>query len=155
MALFKRRQFIIYPQFQYTLIMTNLFILTTTLIFVGVLLSRSMRYLQTVGKTAELPDNHVYFQTLAVHEASIYTNLFIAAVLSIFVSTILTVVLSHRVAGPIYRLKKHLKNFIETNKYEKLFFRKNDFFSDLPDLVNTTLIKVADKSDKIGTDMKD
>ena len=47
--------------------------------------------------------------------------------------------LSHRIAGPIYRLNKDLKSYVENKGEDKLVikFRDNDFFQDLKDNVNT------------------
>jgi hypothetical protein len=43
--------------------------------------------------------------------------------------------------GPIYKLKNFLFAVNNGEKPEKLEFRKGDFFSDLPELVNQTLEK--------------
>lgn len=50
---------------------------------------------------------------------------------------------SHKIAGPIYKLQKHLKLIREGNN-EKLFFRKGDYFQELADDVNETFEQLED-----------
>jgi len=48
---------------------------------------------------------------------------------------------SHRIAGPIYRLKKELIHYLETGKQKKIFLREKDYFSDLADLISKVINK--------------
>lgn len=43
-------------------------------------------------------------------------------------------IISHRIAGPIYKLKQHLKD--PKLKNEPLQFRQNDFFKELGPMLN-------------------
>ena len=45
---------------------------------------------------------------------------------------------SHRIAGPIYKLSKHLRLIREGSKPGRLFFRKGDYFLELADEINET-----------------
>ena len=45
---------------------------------------------------------------------------------------------SHKIAGPLYKLQKHLKLLREDNNPGNLFFRKGDYFQELADDVNET-----------------
>jgi signal transduction histidine kinase len=58
---------------------------------------------------------------------------------------------THKVAGPIYKLQKHLKEIRENGIKGHLFFRKGDHFSELADDVNLTLdsIEESHKNDLI------
>lgn len=51
---------------------------------------------------------------------------------------------SHKIAGPLYKLQKHLKLIREDNNPEKLFFRKGDYFQELADDVNETFEHMED-----------
>jgi hypothetical protein len=46
---------------------------------------------------------------------------------------------SHRVAGPLYKLKKHLAEIRTNGIKDKLFFRKTDYFLEVADEVNQTM----------------
>jgi hypothetical protein len=45
-------------------------------------------------------------------------------------------VLTHRVAGPIWKVRAQLKKFLEGEEIGTIKFRKRDEFQDLPDLIN-------------------
>lgn len=47
------------------------------------------------------------------------------------------VVMTHRAAGPLYRINKHLDEFNTTKKFSKIVLREKDFFKDTADKINT------------------
>lgn len=46
---------------------------------------------------------------------------------------------SHRIAGPLYKLQKHLRAIREGLSPGKLFFRKGDYFQEIADDLNDTV----------------
>jgi len=48
-------------------------------------------------------------------------------------------IISHQIAGPMYKLKLFLKAIREEDKVGTLYFRKKDFFHDVADSVNETM----------------
>lgn len=52
---------------------------------------------------------------------------------------VLCVLFTHKVAGPLYKLKKYLTNLRNGHYEGKLFFRSGDYFTDLADEVNETV----------------
>lgn len=52
------------------------------------------------------------------------------------VAGFLVLQLSNKVAGPIYHLREHLKRVGSGQKNADLKFRENDFFQDIPELIN-------------------
>lgn len=56
-----------------------------------------------------------------------------------FFSLFASLIFSHKIAGPLYRLTLFLRQSpaeTDINNYPKLFFRKEDFFQDIPEKVN-------------------
>jgi hypothetical protein len=51
---------------------------------------------------------------------------------------------SHKIAGPLYKLQKHLKLIRENSAPNKLFFRKGDYFQELADDINETFDHLED-----------
>ncbi len=43
---------------------------------------------------------------------------------------------SHKIAGPMYKLQKFLKEKIQSSEHGKLFFRKGDYFHEVADGLN-------------------
>lgn len=58
---------------------------------------------------------------------------------------------SHKIAGPLYKLQKHLRAIREGLNPGKLFFRKGDFFQDVAEDINHTIEHIEDgyKSDLV------
>lgn len=134
-----RRKFIIYPQFQYVIVAVNIIILFCSFMFMALQLERSFLELYHLGNEVNLSPDHVYFKFLAHHSSKLFQSLAIASLVSFIFSVFITVSLSHKLAGPIVRLREHLRRFGNDKKYEPLSFRKGDFFNDLPEIVNKAL----------------
>jgi hypothetical protein len=52
-------------------------------------------------------------------------------------TVVYSIFLTHRLAGPVYRLNKELKNMIEGNYPEKIILREKDFFKETASLLET------------------
>ena len=66
----------------------------------------------------------------------------VVSFLHLFVIAIFGLFFSHKMAGPIYRLKRELREYIEGKKeFRPIRLRKGDFFHDLADLINQALLK--------------
>jgi hypothetical protein len=69
-----------------------------------------------------------------------------------------TIKLSHRFAGPIYRLRSVIKGMAEGEPFRPVKFREMDFWQDLADDFNTMIERVGSQSseardsDEIETD---
>ena len=76
---------------------------------------------------------------LEAHQNSLILFLFLYSLISLSVVFVMMIFKTHKIAGPIYKLKKTLKESKENNKIEKLIFRQGDHFYDLPDVYNETM----------------
>ena len=100
-----------------------------------------------IGHQAGLPDDHVYFQFIKMQET---TFLRVILAIAFFVGTILTVgglVVSHKIAGPLYRLQKELLGMAAKPdpSLHKINFRDGDFFPEVPQAFNELVEKVTAK----------
>lgn len=127
---------LILPQFQLTLIVVNILIMTLAfgIIFYQIYISFDQLY--AIGRGLRLPENSAFFTLLKNQQNAIEGKLIIAAVISYIFSFVLTILISHRLAGPIYRLKMYFSDMIKQGHTKDLTFRKGDFYSDLPGIVN-------------------
>lgn len=92
--------------------------------------------LRHTGLTAGLKPNHVFF--LFVDEQSyIMTMIFVAvAVFTVSFLLIIGLLISHKIAGPLYHLKKHIDECEEKGELSPIRFRKGDFFLEVQDAFN-------------------
>ena len=141
----KRIKLIIYPKLQYTLIAVNSLIM---FIIIGAVAFQSHQHLnkmRELGIANKMPSKHPYFGFLNLLEADLNKYLLIGAAIGVLISAIITLLLSHKMAGPIVRLRGYFKDISETypqKDFQELQFRKNDFFADLPPHINQAVEKI-------------
>lgn len=129
----KKRSILINPKFQWTLIGYAAFMATLILLTVYGLFSYGFHEFIQLGNQAGLPPEHVYFQFVQMQENSFNRVLFALAIIIGIFLIVGGLYLSHRIAGPIYRMQKELRKMIEENHGElkEIHFRKGDFFPEL------------------------
>ncbi|HXH73432.1 MAG TPA: hypothetical protein VNJ08_00600 [Bacteriovoracaceae bacterium] len=139
----KRKDFFINPKFQFSVIANFLALsLITISSFYAANFWFFYKFTQ-LGKNMGLPADHVFFQFIQTQKDQM-NWIFIGV--SILVSGILFmggVLLSHKVAGPIYRLCQHLKAIETGGEVKPITFRKGDYFLEIVDHLNPILEKVV------------
>lgn len=58
---------------------------------------------------------------------------------------IISILFGHRIAGPIFKVKKYLTAIRKNKVHGKLSFRKGDYFQDLADDLNLTFQQLEDR----------
>lgn len=143
----KRFRWLIYPKFQMTLILANIGLVSLCMLVFGLELLRTFNNLKDIGRNINLPANHAFFNFIDWQLNSILLTLSAAYLLAVGFSTLATLIISHRLAGPIVRMRGYFQEIAKTGHIEKrLSFRKKDFFNDLPEDINQALDKVSNKN---------
>jgi len=137
-----RSQLIIFPSFQWTLIGINLLILLGAGAAFGVGAYNSFDRLRDMGLKVGLPKDHSYFKFLSFQYEHLSNYLIIALIVALTLSLIVTMLVSHKFAGPLVRLKGFFKDIGSSGKVYELKFRKGDYLNDLPPEVNKALNKI-------------
>lgn len=100
------------------------------------------------GQLLNLPPDHPYF--LMIHEQKRFmTKVFIAVALSISsVAIIWGLFYSHKIAGPLYRLQRYFTDAaaLNTELKNKIYFRDEDFFQEVPDSINRYIDSMNEKN---------
>ena len=143
----KKRSILINPKFQWTLIGYAAFIATLIFLSVYGLFSFGFHEFVQIGHQAGLPEDHVYFQFIKMQET---TFLRVILAIAFFVGTILTIgglIVSHKIAGPMYRLQKELLSMAGKPDpvLHKINFREGDFFPEVPQAFNELVERVTKK----------
>ena len=87
-----------------------------------------------------LPPDHIFF-TFINQQQSILDNVFIvSSIVALFIILMGGLILSHKVAGPLYRLTKHLQAH-DRNNVTPVKFRKGDYFPEIQEAFNDFLKK--------------
>lgn len=140
---FRRAVGFIYPKFQIKLIVINAVVTNFVFCIIVLLFFRLFSQMKQLGVDSNFPESHGYFKFLDFQKSFAISYLLIGGALVIALTSISTLILSHRLAGPIVRLREHLIEIGEGTKdpTHKINFRSGDFFSDLPESVNEALLK--------------
>ena len=149
-AIFKKKRFnyITDPKFQFTLVGANLFCMLLAIALICIQAQRSYDQIYNLGIKSNLPANHEYFMLLDMQQFGLIQNLVIAFSISIILSTIFTLIISNKVVGPIMRLKIHFNQIIHTKVISDIRFRKNDFFLELPVIINRMFETIKNNKQK-------
>src|SRR5438128_2373404 len=129
-----RTKLLILPQFQLRLLGANLAIILLVAGVTGFQMNRAFSDLSAAagvsGVEAEFYRNYLEF-----HAHSLNVSLWLAFATAIALSTLLTLLISHRFSGPIVRLRAYFRDLSQSGEsIPQLNFRRNDELGDLPPL---------------------
>lgn len=135
----KRQQFLVYPKFQLLMVGAQLIVLAFSLIPLGLVILRSFDVLEKTAVQSGLKPEDGFFHFLVVQKQLILGSAIWPLLAGILVNLAITVWLSDKLVGPIVRLKREFTEMESTGEVKEVSFRKGDFFSDLPPIVNRAL----------------
>jgi hypothetical protein len=131
----KRLIYFIDPKFQVRVLLYSSFFSVTLLLIIYFFHNYYFSHLINVGKSLNLETGHPYYKILA-EQRSVFLNYFygMSGIIIVFTLAVSTL-FSHKIAGPIYRIKKY---FIEgePDNGQKASIREGDFFQELPNAIN-------------------
>lgn len=133
----KRNRFLVMPGFQFKFMG---YIICFAVFGVVVLYASNYLYFErlvTEGEELGLASDHIYFEFIE-QQKSMLNVTFLSVSAIVFGGLIIAgLALSHKIAGPVYRIKSHLEHIREHGESPgKLKFRDHDFFPEVADLVN-------------------
>lgn len=128
------KNLIINPRVQFKLIavFSGVFFLTVSTLYSTIYLFFWRFHEKAIN--VGIPEGHVFFKFLYEQKHNL-DMLFVALIIvNFFVLILVGIVISHRIAGPIEKLKNHLETIHD--EAEDFRLRENDFFSDISPVVN-------------------
>jgi hypothetical protein len=147
-----RKNFLINPKFQLSFLAYTLGVAILTIGFFYAADAYFFWKFRQLGQGLGLPSNHVFFQFLDEQHATKNTDYGIAAGVAISVLSIWGLLLSHRVAGPLYRLRRHFAAVAHGETLSDVRFRKGDFFPEVADAYNLQMIRYREAVHAAGMD---
>ncbi|MBT3984248.1 MAG: methyl-accepting chemotaxis protein [Bacteriovoracaceae bacterium] len=142
-----RHSFLIYPKFQLTVLAIFSVTITSLCGFIYFQIWSSFNNLAQLGSKVNLPIDHPYFDFLALEKANLMGFILIGMFLGLGLSILATLLITHRMAGPIKRLVTYFIAIKNGGDINPVFFRKNDYFSDLPSEINQAMEKLQSSED--------
>jgi len=124
--LFRRRNFLIAPSFQLKAVLMVLVFLLGFTLFVGAFLFYPLSLqLESTGSSA-----------LAVEVVQLHGRLWPPLFAAEGLVAVLFIFVTHRIAGPIYRVRVALERFLAGDYAYRIQLRKGDEFRELEPLIN-------------------
>ncbi|MGB0454602.1 MAG: hypothetical protein ACPGJV_12915 [Bacteriovoracaceae bacterium] len=137
----KGRIYLINPKFQWRFMG---YVILTVVFSVSIIFLSNYFFFESFlakGQALGLPEDHAFF-VLIKEQRSLMTKIFfsVSSVIS-FIIGLWGMFFSHRIAGPLFRLRRH---FVDAEREGKkklgpVNFRENDFFQDIPEALNSYL----------------
>ena len=105
------------------------------------------------GIDAGLPSDHVFFSFLSKQEAYLDRIFILTCVLIAGAVVYFSIKLSNKIAGPLYRLHRHMVLVADGKTDSPVAFRDGDYFVELADAYNAQLQKLkAAKKEAVSCD---
>lgn len=137
-----RRKLLIYPRFQLMLILINVLIFLGAFVFIFAHAYFAYSKLHAMGVQVQLPPTHGYFKFIDMQSSLLYNYLAIAGGVSLVVTSLITLLLTHKLVGPLYRLQTYFNDMGDTGTFAPISFRKGDFLQELPVAINKGLDRI-------------
>ena len=132
-AKIKRRQYFVQKNFQFKFILKFcIVVLIGIIISTGLLFLFSMNTLTSSFEQSRLVIKNTAFAIIP----SVFLSNLIALALITLVTIIVTLIISNKLAGPLFRFQKELKEIGEGNLTQEIKLRKNDQITAIADSLN-------------------
>jgi len=145
---FFRKLFLINPKFQLSFIAHTL---VCALAVIAIFYLANLYFFWDFshkGQAIGLPADHIFFRFLDDQRRKLDLIFAVTAFVAFLCLTIFGIFLSHRVAGPLHHLRKHLRAMIAENSFTEVKFRKTDYFPEIADTVNEFVANYRDQQTK-------
>jgi methyl-accepting chemotaxis protein len=137
LALYKRTTIVVNPSFQY-----KFSFIVCSLVFLCSLMYPISIY-EIFDRFLEL--NPSKAQDLESSRNNLLFILFSAQLVFLSVVFFISILISHKIAGPIHKLKNYLQGIREGSPITTISFRQGDFFQDLSDEVSETMLQLQNE----------
>ena len=153
--MFGKRKFLINPKFQYRFMGFTLVIIALS---VGAFYCANYFFFENFiekGVNLNLPKDHTFFIILK-EQQSFMSRIFAAVTISLTVIfAVLGLFYSHRIAGPMFRLNRHLKEAAKNKKMDNIKFRQDDFFPEIAESLNEYAASAEKKNVEVVPNSKE
>lgn len=149
--LYKRRNYLIKKDFQLKFILKF-----CLLLFIGVVISTVLLFLFCQGTlTSSFQQSRLVIENtgLAILPSVVYTNLITLGLITLATITV-TLFVSHKIAGPMFRFQKELEDVGKGNLTRKVTFRSKDQIGDMAVSLNNMIGSLHEKVLDIQTEVE-
>jgi methyl-accepting chemotaxis protein len=150
-----RKTWLINPRFQMVFMA---YMVGVSAMAIGIFYGANLYFFHDFTKTGQslgLPPEHVFFQFLANQRQTMNYIFAGTSVILLAALGMIGLLFSHRVAGPLYRLHKHMTDVAEGKTMDDVKFRQKDFFMEIADAYNRQMARYRDNVSQGGESSSD
>lgn len=139
---YKRKQYFIKKDYQFRFVMKFCLV-----VLVGAIISTGVLFLLSQGTlTSSFENSRLIIKntSIAILPAVILTNI-ITIVLVSMATIVVVLLISHKIAGPMFRFEKELKEIGQGDLTKKITLRKKDQITDMAGSLNNMTARLHDK----------
>ena len=104
-----------------------------------------LNQLEEFGASLNLSENHIFWKVLEVHHHNLNYLFFVTALILFFIQVIIGMFYSNKIACPIYRLTREVKNAKSFNDLPIVSAREGDLFEELYEAINEKVMEQESK----------
>ncbi len=141
-----RRQYLVNPKLQKNIIYLSFIVSFVVALIIVLAMMYTFMQFEKTGETLGLSERHTYFEFLQIQKKVLIGTFLIVVPLALIVSTGIGLMFSHRIAGPMYKLKMHLDQLTESGEIKEIKFREGDYFTEVADAFNSFIQKIKNQN---------
>lgn len=127
----RRKKFLLDKNFQLTVIGYFLIVAFVTAAIQFALVQLVFSDFMAEGTKLGLASDHAYFSFISMQRTEFIKYVVISTSILTVILSVMGLMLSHRIVGPIYKMRKYMKKEANSQLRPPLEFRKRDFFIEL------------------------
>jgi methyl-accepting chemotaxis protein len=138
-----RRNYFPNPRLQWQLIFAANGLALISAVLIALLMFLAQLHLESCASLLPLASGQGTLRaTIAEQETSLLRSCVLIAITQFVLFNLVAVVLSHRIAGPLYRLQKHMREVAAGSAPNDVKFREGDLFQELAVACNELLARL-------------
>lgn len=143
-----RKKILINPKFQFAFMG---YMVVTAMVMIGIFYGANAYFIdefREMGRSVGLAPDHVFFEFLSEQDRKLTLFFGVSAGVAFLSLCLAGLFMSHRVAGPLYRLQRYMQDIKDGKDVGDVKFRKRDFFPELADGMNDVMRRYRGDKDK-------
>ena len=137
-----RKQYLVNTRLQLTLILgANALAIISALLLIT-LMYYGQTHLENYVTGLNIAPGHPALQYIAEQQKQFERMAILVVLVQLLVFNVTALLLSHRLAGPLFRLERHLKTVGEGGEPADVHFRKGDLYRQLADECNKVMARL-------------
>ena len=139
-----RKTYFVNPRLQLQLILAANVLALISVAMISTLVFYNQSLLESYKGLLNLPRDHPFLVATAQREQTFLLMCLLIGVIQFAIFNATAIFLSHRIAGPLYRLERHLHEVGEGKEPKDVKFRKGDLYQHLAEACNKVMARLRE-----------